>query len=151
MSESRAERGDRIAPSQLVHALGGGRVTPARLTIAEVASGQSHAFTIEQLALGVRKANPRIGLATVYRTVAALVSTGFLDQVGERSGAALYFRCAEGGHHHHLVCTTCGAVSTAPCPARDTVASAESAGYLVTGHDVRIWGVCPACRRTGGD
>ena len=55
-------------------------------------------------------------------------------------------------HHHHLVCTECGAVVAMDCPlGAEALASAEHAGHLVTRHEITLYGLCAACRATGGD
>lgn len=126
---------------------GAARVSPQRRTIADVTASLGGAFTVEALADAVREADAGIGTATVYRAVGALVASGWLERVGEREGSALFVRCAAGGHHHHLVCDGCGAVSATPC----TVPHAEdSGGFVVTRHEVTLYGLCPACR-TGGE
>jgi Fe2+ or Zn2+ uptake regulation protein len=50
------------------------------------------------------------------------------------------------GHHHHVVCTGCGATATAPCPVDDAgLAASVPAGFVVTSHEVRLYGLCAAC------
>lgn len=132
-------------------AYGGGRVTAARRTVAEAAEGACGAFTVETLSELVRERDPRVSTATVYRCVAAMARTGHLTLVGERDGASLWARCDTAGHHHHLVCTSCGATAPAACPVDvETLAASAPAGFRITGHDVRLYGLCAACA-TGAD
>ena len=112
-----------------------------------VAAGFDHAFTVEELAGALRANGPAVGLATVYRTVGMLTDAGWLEQVGERDGASLYFRCPTEGHHHHVLCTSCGRVETSPCAARGAIEAAQSAGFRVTRHEVTVYGLCPTCGR----
>ncbi|MBE0476365.1 MAG: transcriptional repressor [Coriobacteriia bacterium] len=137
---------------ELTAAFGGGRVSAQRRAIAECACGMSSAFTIDELARAAARTRPGIGVATVYRAVAALAATGFLEAVGSRAGSTLYIRCAYDSHHHHLVCTSCGAVAEAACPlAAGALGGAEQAGYVVTSHEVTIYGLCPACAPRGSE
>jgi len=126
---------------------GRGRTSAARTSIAETADALGAAFTVDGLARAVRVQRPSTGVATVYRAVAAMVSSGFLERVGEHDGTALFARCgASGHHHHHVVCTGCGAMVVTACPIGDALTGeAAKAGFTVTGHDVRIYGLCREC------
>jgi len=127
-------------------AFGAERMTAQRETLARVAGAMGGAFTIDDLAAEVRKREITLGLATVYRGVAALERTGWLERVGERDGSALFARCRAGGHHHHLICTGCGRIEAADCPLEEIVGPAESAtGFVVTGHEITLYGLCPDC------
>ena len=85
--------------------------------------------------------------ATVYRAVAALNESGWLQRVGERNGGALYVRCTGGSHHHHLICTECGRVARTSCPLDDSATSwTREPGFRITHHDVTLYGVCSECQ-----
>jgi Fe2+ or Zn2+ uptake regulation protein len=127
-------------------AYGPSRKSTQRIAIAEAAETLAdHAFSAEELASEVRGHLPGIGVATVYRAVAAMSSTGFIEPVGVRDGAVLFARCGHSGHHHHLVCTSCGAVRDAECPVRVDPAR-EMGGFRVTSHDLVLYGLCPPCQ-----
>jgi Fe2+ or Zn2+ uptake regulation protein len=132
----------------------GRRRSPAREAIAATAASMPGAFSVEELIDAVRDTRPDTGVATVYRAVAALAQVGWLERVGDREGTALFAHCGErrggGHHHHHLVCTGCGAVICAECPVSGAVrAAADSAGFTVTSHDLRLYGLCAACNAAG--
>jgi len=126
---------------------GSGRTTAQRRAVASAAAGFGcGAFTADDLAARVRLTAPGVSTATVYRSIAAMVASDYLTAVGDRDGAALYTRCDEAGHHHHVVCTVCGATAHAPCPVDEAgLAAAAPAGFIVTAHDVRLYGLCAAC------
>jgi len=127
-------------------AYGASRVSQARRAIAEAAVAMSGAFTVEDLHAHLVRTARGVGLATVYRAIAAMLGSGFLATVGTRSGIALYARCAGGDHHHHLVCTGCGTVAAVDCPLdRAVLAAAGRAGYTITDHEVVLYGLCGAC------
>lgn len=136
----------------LVAAFGGGRASSPRLAIARAAERSAGAFSVEDLARRASEAlGGRVATATAYRAVAAMVATGYLEHLGVRDGTALYARCSGAGHHHHLVCTSCGAIAEAPCPLAGAVgAHAQRAGFRVTGHEVAIYGVCARCSDEAG-
>jgi len=88
-----------------------------------------------------------VGLATVYRTLNALVETGEVDMLRTEDGEAIYRRCSE-THHHHLVCRACGATIEVEGPAveRWTSTIAAEHGYSDISHTLEIFGTCPSCR-----
>lgn len=135
----------------LSSAYGDGRLTPQRTTIAQAAADLPGAFTVDALAAAARARDRSIGVATVYRAVSAMEATGWLERVGERAGSVLYARCTAGDHHHHhVVCTDCGRVEPAECPlAQGASLSAGTGGFVVTSHDVTLYGLCPACLAAG--
>jgi len=131
---------------------GGGRMTLQRAAIVRAAESLGGAFTVDELVRAARAMDPSLGVATVYRAVAAMETSGWLERVGERAGSALYARCAAGDrHHHHVICTGCGRLEPAECPlGPDLTAGGTSSGFVVTGHEVTLYGLCPACVSEGG-
>jgi Fur family ferric uptake transcriptional regulator len=138
-----------VIPSPAPAAPYGARRTSAqRAAIARAAERLERAFTVEELAEATDRGpdGRRPGIATVYRAVSAMSAAGHVERVGDRDGRALYARCDAGGHHHHLVCTGCGSVAEAPCPLdAAALASAADQGFVVTRHEVAIYGLCPVC------
>jgi Fur family ferric uptake transcriptional regulator len=141
-----AERARSASHDLVSRAYGGGRTSAQRLAVARAAERASGAFTVEDLVALAREEDPRVSTATVYRCVAAMAAAAHLAGVGERDGAALWARCDAAGHHHHLVCTSCGKTAHAACPVDETaLAAAAPEGFTVTSHDVRLYGLCAAC------
>ncbi|MDH4140663.1 MAG: transcriptional repressor [Coriobacteriia bacterium] len=126
---------------------GSGRTSPQRRAIASMAEELGRAFTIDDLERALRRKGKRAGVATVYRAVAAMEESGWLERVGVRGSKALYARCDSPAHHHHLVCTSCGIVLATDCPLEFATHSAKAEhGFTVTEHDVTLYGVCRDCR-----
>jgi len=88
-----------------------------------------------------------VGLATVYRTLAALADAGEVDVLRGEDGEASYRLCSE-HHHHHLVCRSCGATVEVEGPVVERWARtiAEEHGYADVSHTLEIFGLCPTCR-----
>ena len=126
-------------------------MTAQRATIVRAIEAMRCAFTVDALVCGARADDPSVGVATVYRGVAALEKSGWLERVGEQEGSALYARCSAGDHHHHhLICTACGRLEPTACPLGAEVSGAETAsGFVVTGHEVTLYGLCPECSPQG--
>lgn len=95
-----------------------------------------------------------VPLSSLYRSLTVLDEAGILDRHHDSDGLAR-FELAEWltGHHHHLVCVSCGTVEDFELDddaerAIDAFAGgvAAEAGYEMTGHNLEVEGVCPSCR-----
>lgn len=89
----------------------------------------------------------KVGLTTVYRTLQSLAEIDVVDVLHISTGEAVYRLCGD-HHHHHLVCTGCGAtVEVAGGPVEEWARSlAEQNGYTMTGHTAEIFGLCGHCQ-----
>lgn len=131
---------------------GTARTSPQRENIVAVIETLGRAFTAEDLVATLAASGTGSSVATVYRALSALEDTGYLARVGEREGAALYARCDTAGHHHHMVCVACGRVAPASCPIDDRILEAAAReGFLITDHEMTLYGVCRACLNAGCD
>ena len=94
----------------------------------------------------LRTDGERVGLTTVYRTLQAMADDGEVDVMRPPGGEHLYRRCSQ-GHHHHLVCRSCGATVEVEGPAveRWTRGIAEEHGYAEVSHTLEIFGICARC------
>jgi Fur family ferric uptake transcriptional regulator len=126
-------------------AFGGRRVSTQREAIAQAAARYCGSFSAEDLHAAVSESAPGIGIATVYRAVSAMEHAGFIEPVGARHGATVYVQCEVRDHHHHVVCTSCGAVAEAECSVSATAAC--DTGFTITGHELTLYGLCPRCQR----
>jgi len=95
----------------------------------------------------LRDRKSSVGLATVYRTLQALAEEGRVDVLRLGKGEAVYRRCAASGHHHHLVCRSCGAAVDFTLPSVEQWAEqvASTNGYTELTHTLEIFGLCPRC------
>ena len=109
------------------------------------ASGQD--FCVEALWSDLRRANPRLGRATVFRAVETLVSLGLLDRIEFADGSHTYRAC-QAGHHHHLTCRKCHRiVDVALCVSPQSLDEiGKTTGFDITGHSMVLFGICPECR-----
>lgn len=99
-------------------------------------------FTAEGLVAAV----PEVGRATVFRTLRLLQDIGALCQVVLDDGTVEY-RITSGGHHHHVVCSQCGAVTDfTACDIQDLLADlARRTGYEIESHRLEVYGRCGQC------
>lgn len=88
----------------------------------------------------------KIGLATVYRTLQAMVDEGLVDALRTDDGEQAYRRCST-GHHHHLVCRDCGRTVEIEGQAVERWTDAISAehGFSDVSHTLELVGRCSSC------
>lgn len=94
----------------------------------------------------LRAQGQTVGLATVYRTLQAMAADGDVDMMRTSDGEAVYRRCST-GHHHHLVCRSCGRTVEVEGAAVERWADKISAenGFTDVHHTLEIFGTCADC------
>ena len=122
--------------------------TAQRDDIARVFFESRGHVSIEDLYRDVKRVNPRIGYATVYRTMKLLKDSGLASELHFLDGEARY-ESALGAHHHdHLICEGCGKIEEFE-ETRIEVLQTEVArrlGFRITGHKMELYGLCRACQ-----
>lgn len=130
------------------------KVTSQRLMVLNILSahGDEH-LTVEEIYDLAKEESPEIGLATIYRTVQVLLELHVIEKVTFDDGFARYELNGEetgsGHRHHHAICTQCEKVYSLETDLLDTLEKQvfESLGFEVTDHEVKLYGLCSACRR----
>ena len=122
------------------------RRTRQRAAVQEVLAEPHEFRTAQQIHDELRKRGDSIGLTTVYRTLQSLSEAGELDALRTSDGETAYRRCSD-GHHHHLVCRSCGRTVEVSGPAVERWANAVAAehGFREVSHDLEIFGTCGSC------
>jgi Fur family transcriptional regulator, ferric uptake regulator len=103
-------------------------------------------MSAQDLHARLRAQGQTVGLATVYRTLQAMATDGEVDMMRTADGEAVYRRCST-GHHHHLVCRSCGRTVEVEGPAVESWTDRISAenGFSDVHHTLEIFGTCSAC------
>jgi len=126
------------------------RYTRLRRALVETLAGAGRPLTIPE----ILRSNPGLTQSSAYRNITVLIEGGAARRV---TGADDHgrFELAEdlSGHHHHLVCRTCGKVADVrPSPrleralAEAAQAAADEDDFRVTEHRFDLLGVCADCR-----
>jgi Fur family transcriptional regulator, ferric uptake regulator len=94
----------------------------------------------------LRRRGERVGLATVYRCLQTLADTDKVDVLRTAGGETAYRRCSQ-GHHHHLVCRSCGRAVEVDGPGVERWADQTAAahGFTDISHTLEIFGTCATC------
>lgn len=103
-------------------------------------------MSAQDLHARLRAQGQAVGLATVYRTLQGMAADGGVDMMRTTDGEAVYRLCSN-GHHHHLVCRSCGKTVEVEGPAVESWTDKISAenGFSDVQHTLEILGLCSAC------
>jgi Fur family transcriptional regulator, ferric uptake regulator len=121
----------------------GFRTGAARQQVIELLGDESCAVT----ALEIDRRLPRVGRASVYRTLEQLEQLELVHRVDVGGEVVAFERNDPGGHHHHMVCVRCGRLVPFSDPALERAIETigARAEFEITAHDVLLRGVCPRC------
>lgn len=123
------------------------RPTRQRRAVAAALDAVSDFRSAQEIHDLLKRRGDTVGLTTVYRTLQALADSGEIDILRNSDGEALYRRCSD-GHHHHLVCRSCGRTVEVEGPTVERWAQRVAAehGYADLSHTLEIFGTCTHCR-----
>jgi Fur family transcriptional regulator, ferric uptake regulator len=120
------------------------RTTPQRLAVLAAIGQVDGGWTALEIFDRARRLEAGLGLATVYRTIELLAREGSVRPLSGE-GRPRYVRCHP-GHHHHLVCVSCGAVEeTELCAAPPARELERRHGFAAESHEVDFYGRCARC------
>jgi Fur family ferric uptake transcriptional regulator len=114
-----------------------------KLIVTTFLESRSHS-TVEELLARVRAADPKVGYATVYRTMKMLSEGGLANELHFGDGATRYEIADEDAHHDHLICVDCGHIIEFEEPLIEELQERIAAGYgfRVTHHKHELYGHC---------
>ena len=118
------------------------RITDQRRVIAKVLSESEDHPDVEALHERASAVDPRISIATVYRTVRLFEEAGILDRHDFGDGRARYEAAPE-AHHDHLIDGETGKVVEFVDPELEALQKqiAEKLGYRLVDHRMELYGV----------
>jgi Fur family ferric uptake transcriptional regulator len=119
-----------------------------RLIIDKLFEAKEH-VTIDQLLEAVRHDDPRVGYATVYRTMKLLAEGGLVEERKFGDGFTRYELADDQAHHDHLICVSCGKITEFEEPAIEALQDAVATRYdfTVQHHKHELYGICSDCAR----
>lgn len=122
------------------------RRTRQQAAVADALSRLEDFRSAQQIYSLLREEESPVGLATVYRTLQSMADAGEVDTLRTDDGELRYRRCST-GHHHHLVCRSCGRTVevSAPEVERWAARAAEANGFRDLRHDLEVYGTCASC------
>lgn len=123
-------------------------MTEQRRILARVIGAADDHPDVEELYARASEIDPRISIATVYRTVKLFEEAGILERLEFGDGRARY-EDAERDHHDHLIDVNSGEVIEFVDPEIEELQERIAArlGYWLVGHRLELLGV-PLTRKT---
>ncbi len=117
------------------------RMTGQRRTIASVLEESDDHPDVDELYARASARDPKISIATVYRTVKLFEETGILDKLEFGDGRARY-EDAQRDHHDHLIDLDTGDVIEFFDPEIERLQEKIAArlGYRLKGHKMELYG-----------
>lgn len=119
------------------------RKTSQRQAIREAFEREKRPLAPNEVLAVAQEDVPKLGIATVYRTLKSLVDEGWLSPV-ELPGEPARYELAGLDHHHHFHCMGCGRVFDVPGCAK-AVHDLLPKGYTLERHEIVLYGRCDAC------
>lgn len=128
----------------------GQRLTPQRQRILDLFEqmGSGNHLSAEDVHQQLLRADARVSLATVYRTLRLLSSLNLLRELELPEGSRRFeLATANDDDHHHLLCIACGRTEEFESPAV-LEAGGQAAlqhGFRLLSSQLTVRGLCPAC------
>jgi Fur family ferric uptake transcriptional regulator len=145
---SRREGEDPKAPWHDYLRRKGLKTTQQREAIVDAFLRTSGHVGLEDLLSDARRAQPSVGLATVYRTVKLLEEAGIAAARHFGPGQTLYEVSEGRAHHDHLICDNCGFITEFESDEIEALqeATAKKLGFNVVRHRHELFGLCDKAR-----
>jgi Fur family peroxide stress response transcriptional regulator len=127
------------------------RVTPQRKTILNYLISHHTHPSVEMIYEDLKGSVDNISMATVYNTLKLFVDYNLVIELKNGDGSTHYDYF---GHpHYHVICDNCGQITDVFDPHFTEInkdlatMTREKTGYLVTGNNIEVHGICPNCQR----
>src|SRR5579859_347686 len=124
------------------------RSTDQRRLIVETFFRSQNHVSIEELLARVRTKDPKVGYATVYRTLKLLTECGVANERRFGDGLTRYELADDATHHDHLICLQCGDITEFEEPRIEELQErvASKYGFALRFHKHELYGVCSKCQ-----
>ena len=133
--------------SEYLHSIGQ-FVTQPRKTILQCFLQIDGHISVKKLCGEVRKTDPQISPATVYRTMRLLVACGLAAENEFTGNIKMFERIHGKEHHDHMVCTNCKKVEEFHNDSIEKLQEevAQDHSFEITHHRMTLFGVCSECQ-----
>ena len=123
-------------------------VTRQRVAVAEILFASDDHPSAELLRRRLSQRGAHVGMATLYRTVDALVRSGLAREHDFGEGFKRYEAVRERAEHAHLVCRRCARVTEFSNERLERMLrlTADEHRFQYERHKVEVHGVCAECR-----
>lgn len=124
------------------------RSTEQRRLVTEMFFASSDHLSIEDLLEQVRLEEPKIGYATVYRTLKLLKDCGLAFERHFGDGVSRYEVAWADEHHDHMICLECEKIVEFEDEAIENLQHKVAArlGFKLVRHKLELYGLCGDCQ-----
>ena len=124
------------------------RSTEQRRLVTEMFFASSDHLSIEDLLEQVRHEEPKIGYATVYRTLKLLKDCGLAFERHFGDGVSRYEVAWADEHHDHMICLECQKIVEFEDEAIEDLQHKVAArlGFKLVRHKLELYGLCADCQ-----
>lgn len=121
--------------------------TSQRMTILESFLNSKSHYSTEDLYLELRRKHPKIGYATVHRTLKLFAECGIAIELNFGDGQTRYEPLNADQHHDHLICTSCGKIIEFTEPRIEKLQEQVASQYhfVINSHRHELYGLCSEC------
>jgi Fur family ferric uptake transcriptional regulator len=119
------------------------RNTRQRKAIMRVLQISEHPLSSQEVMEQTIQNGDSLNIATVYRTLSALVKRGSLVEV-RLPGEIKRYELSGKSHHHHFRCRKCNKIFVIEKCSKD-LESLIPAGCVLENHDLFLYGLCKNC------
>ena len=122
------------------------KLTAQRQAILDIINRSDKHWDADEVAFALKEQGVTIGIATVYRGLAALAEQGLIESI-QLADKKRYER-ADKKHHDHLICTACGTIEEFCEPEIEVLQDmvAKERGFTIQGHQLLLFGLCVRCK-----
>jgi Fe2+ or Zn2+ uptake regulation protein len=124
----------------------GYRMTEPRRAVVELIVAREGHFSAADLIADARARRLGVGRATIFRALDLFTALNVLERLDLPSGEHAYVPCEPLGHHHHLVCSSCGRVADVEEVGLALGDVQRRTGWQVDSHRLELYGRCPRCQ-----
>lgn len=121
------------------------RVTSGRLALLEALGSRPHSDA-DSLFRAMRGTAHDTSIQSVHNILGDLTIAGIVRRIEPAGSPARYERRVD-DNHHHLVCTSCGAIADVDCAVGHApcLTASDDNGFTVDEAEVIYWGTCADC------
>lgn len=124
------------------------RSTSQRRLVSEIFFRTGGHLSIDDMLALVRKQDPKVGYATVYRTLKLLVECGLANERQFDDTVTRFEVAHHDSHHDHLICLECKRIVEFEDDEIEAlqVALAKRYGFTLVSHKHELYGHCEHCQ-----
>ena len=122
------------------------RVTPQRDAIIKYLIASEAHPTAEMIFAALSPEFPHMSVATVYNNLKLLADLHLIEEMNVGDPATHFDFALES--HYHVICRNCGKIVDFSYDQLTDVeaVAAKKTGFLVDGHHLEVYGLCPDCQ-----